>query len=482
MDLVLIHGYSSSARAFERSLGETLLKANAARGTNAVPNLRLRYVDYVSLDDQVCLEDVAESLYLELERSGLLQGAGRTLRFIVHSTGGIVVRQLLKQYAWTGIDERIASIVFLAPANFGSPLAHKGRSQLGRLKTMVVDGLMEGDTYVTPWQFGEVGEPILKDLEMASPRQWDLSDHDLLHPQRGSLYGPDRINAWVFTGAKAGGLVALIADVRGTDGVITTSGAGLSIRRLTLDLVNGKRTQREADPGWSKQQRADRLPMVPQIVLDDLDHGTILTDEGVAEMVLDAVMADSEADRNAVAGRIPAIQARHRTASSEVYQQFVFRVRDDRGNPVPDYDVSFQVWSQSRLTSAGFAPLVGQPLFPTSVAAQQRLTYRDTDRTLTLDASLRRGAHRHSEGHHFRRFLVNLTELETLLGSDAVLTFSLVATTGDERIHYASEDVTDIVIHPSGAGEPSLFYPHTTTQVDVTIDRWSDQGSVVLLK
>ena len=136
----------------------------------------------------------------------------------------------------------------------------------------------------------------------------------------------------------------------------------------------------------------------------------------------------------------------------------------------------------SRLCAANVSVTVGQALFSASVPVQQRLSYRDAQRTLTLDASLRKGAHRHSEGHHFRRFLVNLTELETLLGADTVLTFSLVATTGDERIHYASEDVTDIVIHPSGAGEPSLFYPHTTTQVDVTIDRWSDQGSVVLLK
>ena len=404
------------------------------------------------------------------------------MRFIVHSTGGLVIRQLLKQYAWTGIQDRIASIVFLAPANFGSPLAHKGKSQLGRLKTILIDGLMEGDTYASEWQFGEVGEQILTDLEMASPRQWDLSDHDLLHPEHGSLYGDDGIGAWVLTGSKSDSLARFVADIDGTDGVIVTSGAGLSIRRLSLDVVGPAPVARSIDPGWTRSSDPSRLPDIPQVVLEDLDHGTILTDDTVVDLVLDALVARTPKQRNRLQQRFSAVAEDRNPGNEDTWQQFVFRVLDDRGQPVTDYDVSFQVWSRTALEARGILPELGRPLFRSAVTKEVRSELRDETRTRRLDRALRDKAHRHSTGHHFRRFLINLTELERVLDPDDVLTFSMVASAGDERIHYATDRVNDIVIHPAPEEAPSLFYPHTTTQVDVKIDRWSDQGALVRLK
>ncbi len=58
----------------------------------------------------------------------------------------------------------------LAPANFGSALAHKGRSMLGRV--------FKG------WKTGfETGEEMLYALELASPFQWDLAQADLFVPE-----------------------------------------------------------------------------------------------------------------------------------------------------------------------------------------------------------------------------------------------------------------------------------------------------------
>ena len=56
----------------------------------------------------------------------------------------------------------------LAPANFGSPLAHTGRSVIGRA--------------VKGWKgtrLFETGAQILKGLELASSYSWELAEQDL---------------------------------------------------------------------------------------------------------------------------------------------------------------------------------------------------------------------------------------------------------------------------------------------------------------
>jgi hypothetical protein len=216
--------------------------------------------------------------------------------------------------------------------------------------------------------------------------------------------------------------------------------------------------------------------------LEDLDHGSILTDQEVTDLVVDALAAKTVKQQDTVQQRMRDVALIRNSEHEDTYQQFVFRVLDDRGQPVDDYDVSFQVWSREHLEARGFQPKLGYPLFTKPLAKEVRQEMRDEDLSKRLDRALRDKAHRHSTGLHYRRFLLNLSELHRLLDSDDVLTFSLVASTGDPRLHYATERVNDIVIHPSAHNDPSLFYPNTTTQVDVRVDRWSDQGAVVRIK
>ncbi len=49
----------------------------------------------------------------------------------VHSTGTLVVRAWLTAYSQC--QARLKHLIGLAPATFGSPLVHKGRSWLGAL-------------------------------------------------------------------------------------------------------------------------------------------------------------------------------------------------------------------------------------------------------------------------------------------------------------------------------------------------------------
>ena len=481
MDVVVIHGYSSNAKSIQKSLGATLLKANAKLGAEGIDDLKLFYADYVSLDDQVMLEDVTESLYFELKNNGFLSKGERSIRFVVHSTGGLVVRQLLSQYAWLNIHTLVHSIIFLAPANFGSPLAHKGKSQLGRLKTIAVDGLFAGDSYVSEWQFGEVGAQILTDLELAAPRQWALSDYDLFNASIGPLYGPDLIHAWVVAGTKSSGITSIVSDTSGTDGVIVTSGAGLNVRRLYLDLVHPE-SNRTSNTGWSLGMKKRDLPYVPQMIINDMDHETILTDVELAEMVIKTLSVNSPAEYQSMITSMQEMETARNKRPEQRWQQFVLRVSDDRGRPVLDYDLSFNVWNKTMLRRAGITPEVGTPLFASKEARAAQLSARDNDLTQVVDKRIRSKAHTHSTDPQYRRFLVNVDELENSLGPDNVLTASLIATSPDKRIHYATQAVNELVVHPKTARQdPGFFMRDTTTQIDFILDRYSDKGTIVNL-
>jgi triacylglycerol esterase/lipase EstA (alpha/beta hydrolase family) len=65
----------------------------------------------------------------------------------VHSTGSLVLRAWLTHYA--DRRDRLKHFIGLAPANFGSPMAHKGRSWLGAIfkgnKTLGPDFLEASD-------------------------------------------------------------------------------------------------------------------------------------------------------------------------------------------------------------------------------------------------------------------------------------------------------------------------------------------------
>ena len=45
------------------------------------------------------------------------------------------------------------------------------------------------------------------------------------------------------------------------------------------------------------------------------------------------------------------VEEQRNTDGNDRYQQFVFKVEDDRGKPVNDYDVTFRAWSKEALNN-----------------------------------------------------------------------------------------------------------------------------------
>jgi hypothetical protein len=282
------------------------------------PTATIHVGDYVTLSNEITIKDIAEGFDRALAvRAGL--DAGEEFDAIVHSTGGLVIRQWLANHAPR--RGRLKRLVGLAPAMFGSPLAHKGRSFLG--------GLVKGNRHVGP-DFLEAGDRVLAGLELGSAFTWQLAHQDLVGPE--PMYGADDATPFPFVviGRDGyGGLRGLVNEA-GTDGTVRWAGASLTTRKLVLDLT------REA--GGERLVAPERASVdVPFALVPDQHHASILREptERVQRMVLEALAVEDLDGYRAWAGR-------HGWSAADDdgpdrWQQFVMRAVDERGDPVPDW-------------------------------------------------------------------------------------------------------------------------------------------------
>ena len=280
---------------------------------------------YRSLTNEVSIKDIAEGFDRALRiRAGLSDD--EPFDAIVHSTGMLVIRAWLTAY--DGRRDRLKHLIGLAPATFGSPLAHKGRSWLG--------ALFKGNRHLGP-DFMEAGDKILDGLELGSRFTWDLAHLDLLADE--TFYGPTRRTPYVFVfcGNQGYGGLRQLLDEPGSDGTVRWSACPLNTRKIILDLTR--------DP--EREGSEDRISVadwknvdIPLMSIDGKNHGTILTDPGddLAELVDDALQVSSEPTFKQWI-----VDATRRTqkarAKIDEWQQFVVRALDERGDPITDYNI-----------------------------------------------------------------------------------------------------------------------------------------------
>src|SRR2546423_199956 len=315
--IVLIHGYSDDGASFK--VWERVM---AERGYDVA---MIHACSYRSLTNEVTIKDIAEGFDRALRlRAGLDQD--QPFDAIVHSTGMLVIRSWLTAYA--GRRDRLKHLIGLAPATFGSPLAHKGRSWLG--------ALFKGNKHLGP-DFMEAGDKILDELELASRFTWDLAHLDLLGDE--TFYGPTRRTPYVFIfcGNRGYGGLGQLLDEPGSDGAVRWAACPLNTRKIILDLT--------VDP--QREDSAGRVTVadwknvdIPLISIDGKNHGTILSEPGddLADMVDSALQVQSAAS---FSQWIDDATKRSQAARARIdeWQQFVVRVTDERGDPVPDYNI-----------------------------------------------------------------------------------------------------------------------------------------------
>lgn len=318
--LVLVHGYSDKGRSFG-----PWRQALEQHGYD----LKSVYIgNYVSLSNEVTIKDIAEGLDRALREEGI--GSDRPFDAIVHSTGMLVIRSWLASY--TASDRRarrLKRLIALAPATYGSPLAHKGRSFLG--------ALFKGERDIRKPDFMEAGDEVLYALELGSRFTWDLAHHDLVAEEPTFTMKPDSPYAFVFCGDRPYGGLRKIVSPPGSDGTVRWAGCALDTRKFIVDLST-ESTARSATARATVAPFGDQdIPLIP---IAGLDHGTILSSptEELVRLVLSALRVDSADDYTAWLQRALETTAATRNAMDE-WQQFVIRVVDERGDPVPDWNL-----------------------------------------------------------------------------------------------------------------------------------------------
>ncbi|TJY55918.1 alpha/beta hydrolase [Sinimarinibacterium sp. CAU 1509] len=219
--LVIIHGWSDTHSSF-RTLGRRLVSEGIA---DDVAHVRLG--DYISLDDAVTFNDIAHALNAAWARASL-PTQPRSVDVVVHSTGGLVIRHWMTEFFKPSTNP-IRRLLMLAPANFGSPLAHKGRSFAGR----IIKGFKSDKPFQT-------GTHILKGLELASPYSWELAQRDRFSSD--VWYGPGRVLCTVLVGTSGYSGISAAANEAGTDGTVRVSTANLDPLLLRLDFAANPET------------------------------------------------------------------------------------------------------------------------------------------------------------------------------------------------------------------------------------------------
>jgi pimeloyl-ACP methyl ester carboxylesterase len=438
--VVLIHGYSDRGASF-LPWRDVLLRSGYAERD-------IHICSYRSLTNEVTIKDIAEGFDRALRKRHGLED-GRPFDAIVHSTGMLVIRSWLSTYQ--GRRGRLKRIVALAPATHGSPLAHKGRGFLG--------AVFKGNRESGP-DFLEAGDLVLDGLELGGRFTWDLTHRDLLCDR--PFYGRDPDSPYVFIlcGTEGYGGIRQLAREEGSDGTVRWAGCSLDTRKITLNLAR--------DPAMSaaaKAHRADSrdieamgaLPM-PFWPVAGKNHGTIVSepDGPLVDLVLGALSVDGP-------GEFEAWQDAARAATKgamdrlERWQQFVVRVVDERGDPVPDYHIE---------------------LFTKDADGDRRAVDFDVD------------VHLYRADPSLRCFHVSHDRLlEGWKGEVPKLWVRLIASSGSELVGYHGVDSKRIRadgtgMDPEGVWDAELplpetfgehgvklFHPFTTTFVEVTVNR-----------
>ncbi|AZP11638.1 esterase/lipase family protein [Undibacterium parvum] len=361
--VVFVHGWSVSNTDTYGALPERLrAHAQAAGLTLKLQDIFLGR--YISFHDEVRLSDIAQAFEAAVrDQMAAVLADGSRFICITHSTGGPVVRDWWHRYYQNMPKAGIcpmSHLIMLAPANYGSALAQLGKQRIGRLKA---------------WMGGaEPGQGVLDWLELGSAEAWDLNaDWITAGDQHISETG---VFPFVLTGQSIDRAfydnLNTYTGEAGSDGVVRTAAAHL--QGTYLGLVQEAASADPATPGKYLAQRLEvgkyqQGPETALLVLAGKSHSgekmgimrsvTAELDDRASLATLEALLAciklNSTAEYRALcaafASATAAVQKRevlevekHYLVADthffhDKYSMLIFRVRDDEGHPISDFDL-----------------------------------------------------------------------------------------------------------------------------------------------
>jgi pimeloyl-ACP methyl ester carboxylesterase len=324
--VIIIHGWSDDSDSFI-PLGQWL----TANGFQVVD---IHLGNYLSMNDDLTMFDLGLAFIRALDANKIPQ-TRHSFDVIVHSTGGLVIREYLRQVCdGNPANTPVCRLLMLSPANFGSPLATVGKSVMGRL--------VKGWGWDHLWQ---TGQQILNALELASPYSWALAEADLFDPSF-NIFDPNNVMVTVFAGTAAyDNALRRTLHENGSDGTVRASTANLNAHFLKLSFENPDQPTLKIVPRncpamafavFNRDHTAIHDPADPRqaddwkrLVLQSLS----INPGDYAKHTIDC--SKMAALTFAAGANSPNPDWYHQ------YQHVVFRVKDQFGQPIPDYIVEF---------------------------------------------------------------------------------------------------------------------------------------------
>jgi len=167
--------------------------------------------------------------------------------------------------------------------------------------------------------------------------------------------------------------------------------------------------------------------------------------------------------------------------NKEIYQQFFIRTVDDHRMPVKDYTLEFFVYRyKDRYISQG--EVIKKRMSNKEIEWSQKVHSYITDE---FHNNLTDPSYRRFLVGSYRRFLVGLKGLRKLLKDcykdigDVILSTKIHIPRVDEGIYYDTKKLKNIFLLKTQQ-KPSLFYPNTTTLMELKVNRSTKYVSVSL--
>ena len=326
LPVIILHGWSDTSNSFRNLAG--WLEQN---GFNVID---IYLGDYLSMNDEITLFDLGAAFGQALKDRNISQNRF-SFDVIVHSTGGLVIREYLRQFcAGNASRTPVKHLCMMAPANFGSPLARLGKSVLGRL--------FKGWSWD---HFGQTGENILNALELASPYSWQLAEADLFDANFKIFDCSNTITTVLAGTAPYSDYLRSTVHENGSDGTVRVSTANLNAHYFTLDFADITKPIFSSHP---RNVDSIAFAVFARDHTEMHDPNAKEQMEAWGKIVLDALTIESkDYDRhltqcNSLTRKTFAdgMNGRNKELFHQ-YQHVVFRVQDQFGQAIPDYVVEF---------------------------------------------------------------------------------------------------------------------------------------------
>lgn len=339
MKLIFVHGWSVTDTKTYGVLPEIV-------GEQAPDDLQLQiehvYLgQYISFKDEVRVADIVVAFDHAIKD---VVTEGELFSCITHSTGGPVIREWINTYYGKALLSSlpIKHLIMLAPANHGSALAQLGKQRVGRIKS---------------WFQGiEPGQGVLNWLELGSTDQWKLNSDWLEYPKTDSFF------QFVITGQdidkKLYDYLNSYTAEKGSDGVIRCAAANLNYRKVSLqqnlqsdiqystpDGSNGIAAELVITDSNLLSQSSLAYEVLPNTSHSGASKGIMAsvtkrnnTKKQVVASIIECLQVDSVNSYDQLVDQMT-IRTNKVQSRGHLYSMVVFKVVDDKGNNITDYDL-----------------------------------------------------------------------------------------------------------------------------------------------